>query len=107
MVLINLSLHADPSLTCRNVLAVLEGVHDVRKILDTPPSKWEELRAEHPVDSQFRTALVQYYLQTHPCPSWGHIAGGCLYNEKDSALQAAKEWLKPDKGMGVCMAGHV
>ena len=80
---------------------------DVRVILDTPNAKWEELRAQHPDDSQCRTALVEYYLKTHPCVSWQHIAGRCLYWEEDSALRAAKGWITPDNGMGISMAGHI
>ena len=72
---------------------------NVRWILETPDPKWEELRRQHPDHSQLRTALVEYYLKTHPQASWGHIAGECLYRGKDSALQAAKEWIKHDKGM--------
>ena len=80
-------------------------MYDVRRILGTPDPKWVELRVQHRDDSQLRTALVEYYLKTHPRASWGHIAGECLYYGKDSALQAAKEWIKHDKGMGVCMDG--
>ena len=103
-VCVDLSLPADPSLTCRNVLSVLERVRNVScvggDIFHTP---WMKLRKQDPDDSQCR---IEYYLQTHPCASWSHVAGGCLRKEEDSALQAAKEWLKPDKGRGFAWLGN-
>lgn len=91
----------DPSLNASNVSAVLEAVNNLDeewKILQLSSSKWKELSQPDLDDAQCRTALVEYYLKTSPYASWEHIAGRCLYHEKDSALESAKGWIRLTKG---------
>ena len=78
---------------------------DVDYILDTPSAMWVHLNTLHPDATARRTAAMEYYLQNSPHVSWEWLAGRCLFEEKDSALQAVKAWIRPDKGMEICMAG--
>lgn len=100
MVLI-LTTHADHTLTVANVLSVLEGVNlsMVKGILQSPLKEQSALRKQYPDDSQYKEALVKYYLKTEPFASWENIAGQCLCDGIDSAFQRTQSWLKPLKGM--------
>ena len=94
----------DPSLTSSSVLAALETVHDlddvegilVVNVYDVS----DRLRAQHANDADYRTALVEHYLKTSPYTSWGHLGGGCLYWEEESALSVCQRNVQHDEGMG-------
>ena len=91
------------------MLAALESVdnvYTVENILEIPHPKCVELRGRHGEGTAaHRTALVEYFLHTHPLASWGKVGGGCLYYEEDAALQVVKGNITPDEGEGVCIAG--
>ena len=95
-----LSLPADPSLTSSNVLAALETVSvDIMEgVLQTPIPKESQLRTKC---ADLRLALVNTYLQTHPCASWAHMAGRCLWWEEKLAFCELIKRVKHDKGMEV------
>ena len=90
------------------MLAALESVDDVftmERILETPDPKREELRGRHGEGTAaHRTALVEYFLHTHPLVSWGKMGGVCLRCEEDAALQVVKRNITPDEGEGICIA---
>ena len=99
---------ADPSLTPSSVSAALETVKDVERveyILETPHPKRSQPGAQHANERDQRAALAEYYLQTHPLASWEHLAGKCLFEEEEYALQEMKKGLQPDEGMEIYIVG--
>ncbi len=92
---IYLSLPAD-SITTSSMLAVL-GTDDLDRILLTREVKKIELRKLHPDDSDYRTAVIEYYLQTSPYASWEHL-GDRYLRVMQSIFQAVNDRVKPDEG---------
>ncbi len=81
------------------MLAVLESLStdDLDYILLTREDKKIQLRKLHPDDSDFRTAVVENYLQTSPYASWEHL-GDRYLRVMQSVLQAVNDRVKPDEG---------
>jgi hypothetical protein len=71
----------EPSLTLENILNVLGPVDNLGNVLSIPKSKIEEVVPEqlYPDLSQRQSALVKYWLDGHPAPSWELICYG-LYD---------------------------
>ena len=72
----------EPSLTLENILNTLAQVEDLGKMLIIPDSKVEEMERLYPDLSQCQSALVQFWLDGHPAPSWELICFS-LYGEKE------------------------
>ncbi len=66
-------------------------------ILLTGKFKEIQLRKLHPDDSDYRTAVIENYLQTSPCASWEHLGERHL-RQMDSVFQAVNDRVKPDEG---------
>ena len=86
----------DSSLTSHSLLAVLDTVEnandisgtdygELESILEIPDPKWKEMRSKCVGKDNYRSELIQYYLVTHPCAGWNHLAGQLLYYKKYSA----------------------
>ena len=73
---------SEPSLTLENVLNALAQVKDLGRVLLIPYSKVEEMKQLYPDLSQWQSALIQFWLDGHPAPSWELICFG-LYWEKE------------------------
>ena len=68
----------DPSLTTDNVMEELGEVEGKwRKVgywLFIPKSKLDDFAATRQSDSDCLRALMEYWIDTHPCPSWRRLA---------------------------------
>ena len=83
----SLSLPLEPSLTATNLCSLLADVKDWSIVglplyLQIPDSKVMEMERLYPDLSQRQSALMQYFLDRHPAPSWELICFG-LYLEKE------------------------
>ena len=72
----------EPSLTFENILNALTQVKDLSKVLTIPDSKVKGMEQLYPDLSQRQSALIQYFLDGHPAPSWEGICL-MLYVEKE------------------------
>ena len=92
----------DASLTTRNVLAALRTVHDaeiLRLVLGVPGRFVMKLRQQLASSEEEREALVNYFLQTHPCASWESLGGELLYWQyAEDVVRQVKSHIKPDEG---------
>jgi hypothetical protein len=70
----------EPSLTLENILNVLGQEKDLGEVLLFPSSKVEEMEQLYPDLFQRQSALILYWLDGHPAPSWELICHG-LYKE--------------------------
>ena len=97
---------ADPSLTSSSAAAALEtmkSVWRVENIFETLYPQKSQRRAQHTSErADQKMALVADYLHTHPHASWEHLAGVCLYENEQSALQEIKKMVQPSEGMEIC-----
>ena len=96
----------EPSLTFENVLNVLAEVKDPRKWkygdipmnLQIPQSKVFEMEQLYPDLSKRQSALVQFWMNSHPVPSWELI---CY------ALYAAREYEVLESAQNRYLKGNV
>jgi hypothetical protein len=79
---LSLFIPLEPSLTLENILSVLAQVKDLGEVLKIPDSKKEEMEQLYPDLSQRQSALIQFWLDGHPAPSWELVCLG-LYLEKE------------------------
>ena len=98
----------DPNLTVKRVADVLSmmkmnwydgsigGGLSLRYHLDVPWSKEDEIKGQH--KSQQLALFSAYVVQFIPGISWEVIAGALYYCCEESALQAAKQYIKKDEG---------
>ena len=81
-----LSFPIESSLTATNICSVLADVKDWWGIwglpyyLQIPSSKVKEMERLYPDISQRQSALIQFWLNTHPAPSW-ELVCSALYLE--------------------------
>ena len=71
----SLSLPLEPSLTATNLCSLLAHVKDwgtygLPYHLQIPNSKVKEMKQLYPDLSQRQSALMEYFLDRHPAPSW-------------------------------------
>ena len=83
----SLSLPLEPSLTATNLCSLLDDVKDwgtegLPWRLQIPDSKVEEMEQLYPDLSQRQSALIQYFLDAHPAPSW-ELVCWALYQEEE------------------------
>ena len=101
----------DPSLTTHSLLAALDTVGnakdmdgtgylvgDLERVLQIPFPKREEMRSQHSAEVDYRYHLIEYYLKSHECAGWNHLAGRLLYEEQHNALERVKMNVTADKG---------
>ena len=62
--------------------------------LDVPWSKQDEIRQHHPQ----QVSLASYCVAFLPGFSWSTFAGALYYCEEDTALQAARRYIKREEG---------
>ena len=60
----------EPSLTLENILNALAKVKNLSGVLVLPSSKVKEMEQLYPDLSQRWSALIQFWLDRHPAPSW-------------------------------------
>ena len=88
----------EPSLTFENVLNVLAEVKDSKKweydkipgSLQIPQSKVEEIKQLYPDLSQQQSALAQFWMNSHPAPSWEVICYALYLNGEYEALESVQ-----------------
>ena len=83
----SLSLPLEPSLTATNLCSLLGDVKDwsddgLPYYLQIPESKVNEMEQLYPDLSQRLSALIQFWLDRHPAPSW-ELACYALYMEQE------------------------
>ena len=99
----------DPSLTTHSLLAALDTVRnaknmgmtsigDLEEVLQIPSPKRKEMRSQHSAEVDYRYHLIEYYLKSHECAGWNHLAGRLLYYEQHNALKRVKMNVTADKG---------
>ena len=92
----------EPSLTLENILnAGLAQVKDLGEVLYIPDSKVKEMEQLYPDLSQPKSAIVQFWLDRHPAPSWELICLGLYVEKKYEVLENVQN--KYLKGNVYCM----
>ena len=84
------SLPADPSLTVENICEVLKGVNlnQYDQNFDIPYSVSEKIENQcHGNLSDFNRAFSKEYLDSHPAPSWAHIAEDLFRSSEHDVLK--------------------
>ena len=62
-------------------------------------NKRDELRKHSTSDEDYKRRVIEFYINTHPYPSWGHIAGRLLlWGDQGEALERARGHVVPDQG---------
>ena len=64
--------------------------------LDVPRSKQEEIRRQH---QSVNASFSRYCVSSLPGFSWARLAGALYCSEEESALVAAKRYIKREEGM--------
>ena len=68
-------------------------------ILAVPLSKRAELRERSTSDEDYKHHVIEFYINMHPHPSWGHIGGRLLYwGYDEEALERVKRHIVPEQG---------
>ena len=88
----------EPSLTFENVLNVLAEVKDPKKwksheipdCLHIPRSKVKEIKQLYPNLSQRQSALAQFWMNSHPAPSWELICYALYFTEEYEVLESTQ-----------------
>ena len=92
----------DPTLTVENVTEVMREVGNWKRVmgvfgLGIPDSKLQEVKQQSYTERDRSHLVGEYWVNTHPNPSWTRLAD-VLYEEgEDSALMMVKQYLP--KGM--------
>ena len=89
----SLSLPLEPSLTATNLCSLLADVKDWRStrglpfFLRIPNSKVKEMEQLYPDLSQRQSALIRYFLDEHPAPSWELVCWALYMKEEYEVLE--------------------
>ena len=88
----SLSLPLEPSLTATNLCSLLADVKDwgtigLPQYLRIPDSKVKEMERLYPDLSQRQSALVQYFLDGHPAPSWELVCHALYWKGEYEVLE--------------------
>ena len=91
----SLSLPLEPSLTATNLCSLLADVKDWSTLgllwyLQIPDSKVKEMEHLYPDLSQRQSALIQYFLDGHPAPSWELVCHALYMKEEYEVLENVK-----------------
>ena len=95
---LSLSFLLEPSLTLENVLNVLAEVKDPEKWeddgipqrLQIPRPKVKEIKQLYPDLSQQQSALTQFWMNSHPAPSWEIICSALYFTGEYEGLESAQ-----------------
>ena len=95
---LSLFLLLEPSLTLENVLNVLAEVKDPRKWvfyeipmrLQIPQTKLYEMKELYPDLSKQQSALAQFWMNSHPAPSWELICYALYFTEEYEVLESTR-----------------
>ena len=77
---------SDPTLTVENIGPIMEMVEDWRKVASNilniciPYAIQERITQHHTTDKEQSRAAGEWWVHTHPSPSWNRLANA-LYNE--------------------------
>ena len=88
----SLSLPLEPSLTATNLCSLLAHVKDwssggLPLYLQIPSSKVKEIEQLYPDLYQRRSAIMQYFLDGHPAPSWELVCLALYWKEEYEVLE--------------------
>ena len=89
----SLCLPLEPSLTATNLCSLLAHVKDWRgtvglpRYLHIPTSKLWEMERLYPDPSHRQSALMQYFLDEHPAPSWELVCFALYVKEEYEVLE--------------------
>ena len=84
-ILIFLSLYADVSLKMENLKRAIQGMKNWYRFgwwLDVPRSKRDEIKKSISALEDQREALLQEWLEHHPCPNWRLFAWALLRRQE-------------------------
>ena len=89
---VSLSLPLEPSLTATNLCSLLGSVKDwggygLPCYLHIPDSKRKEIERSYGDLSQRQSALIHFWLDTHPAPSWELVCYALYLLEKYEVLE--------------------
>ena len=106
----------EPSLTFENVHNILAEVKDPEKwgnvdgvpdSLQIPDSKLEEMEQAYPDFSQRQSALIQFWFDRHPAPSWELVCLALyLAGEYEVLENVQNKYLKGIVQYYVCVHDH-
>ena len=95
---------SDSSLTVKNVADILNmmnknwyGYASLSGHLNVSESKCKKIK-EHKTQTEQHVALAHHCVSTLPGFSWVRLAGTLYYCGEERALEAAKRYLKKEKG---------
>ena len=104
----------EPSLTLSNVSNVFQHVDDYRwrygglaKGLTIPDSKKEEIENGYSSLSERKTALLRYFIEDHPCPSWRLVANAAYMETEYRSLEIIRTTYLQGKCTYACTHTHM
>ena len=103
----------EPSLTLSNVSNVFQHVDNylwryggLAKGLTIPDSKKEEIENGYSSLSERKTALLRYFVEDHPCPSWRLVANAAYMANEYRSLEIIRTTYLQGKCMYACTHTH-
>ena len=92
----------ETSLTLHNLDTALETLPDDKLdyfgwFLNIPKSQRDRIRSQYSTASEWRTALLQTFLTSHPAPSWQHVADILYRSECHAVLERVQRMFPTGK----------
>ena len=105
-VCVHLSYNTESSLSLHNLNTALETLPDEewydfggRWGLNVPRSKCSKIRSQYSSDGERKLAVLQTYLNSHPAPSWQHVADGLYTGGYHTVLEGVQRMFPTGKKM--------
>jgi hypothetical protein len=71
------------------------GKYGLPSDLDIPTAKFRDIRKNYPDELQRKKAMLEWYVDNHPAPSWKHVANALYSNHKEDVLDILRsQYLK-------------
>ena len=88
----------DPTLSTQNITPVMEAVGNWRHLATSfdfriPDAMQERIIKHHATDKMQSCTAGEWWVHTHPSPSWDYLASALYYNGEDKALEKMTQYL--------------
>ena len=86
----------DPTLTAANIRPIMEGVGNWRQLkisLIIPDTIVERITKQHATDKMQSCAAGEWWVHTHPYPSWDSLTNALYHTGEERALERMAQYL--------------
>ena len=86
----------DPTLTAANIRPIMEEVGNWRQLASAfyiPDAIKERITKHHATDKMRSRAAGEWWVHTHPSPSWDSLANALYLNGEDKAVDKMTQYL--------------